>query len=277
MSNSIYADLSSLSYLKGKQPTTYEGWVRDLNYSASNSTVWTQGNQVVLAIRGTDIKNKDDLGNDALIMTGLLQVSNRLAGLRKRFRQISSDPNKQVFLTGHSLAGRLVMELLKNNKILDRITEAHVYNPGTAQAHGISALTESILCKLKKRKRCKMLKQKLHIHHGAGDIISFLSRLEIGQHSTTGVGHSLSNFTQTETKPMIKPIETELHEMEPPSGPVEQEQILETEERVEPIEEDFTGGRIEFYTRRHQQGINNHYAQMDRLKKEHLEHLKKLV
>lgn len=210
MNENITADLSQLAYLKNKQPKIYKGWTRDLGYSPANSTIWRQDNEIILAIRGTDIKNLTDLSLDALIIGNALQYSNRLKAIKKRFRDITKDNQDIITICGHSLAGSLCLEMIKDFKILDRIDKCIVYNPGTAHTKAIEHVFTTISCKLKKRARCKQLKQKLVIYHGFGDPLSFLSRLDrTGLHVNMGIGHSINNFTSNE--PVITEIEPEIH------------------------------------------------------------------
>ena len=277
MSNSIYAELAQLSYLQKKQPETYKGFTRDQSYSPVNSTVWRKDDSkdIILSIKGTS--NFGDVKLDALITVGLLPLANRLKAIKKRFKELAKDPQSKIFITSHSLGGSIALQLLKDNSILERVEEVYAFNMGSAE--GISGISENIACKLGiKKRRCKLLKQKLHIIHSYLDPISFLSRFEVGKHTTTGLTHSMSNFTQkADTKPVVKHVDTVLHELEPPPEPVEQQQTVETEEKIEPIEDDTTGGRVQFYTRRHQRGINDHYTREERLKNEHLRHIQRSI
>ena len=145
---------------------------------------------IVMSIRGTDLTRLDesmDVYTDALILIG--QEKERPCykcaynNLRKIYKQY---PEYKVVLVGHSLGGRLAIDLL-DSRLGKKLSAVHGFNIATGPVN----LYDSADCHMtnipsKKKEFCEKRK-KLHIHLVNKDPISILS---IGDKSKTKKAHS---------------------------------------------------------------------------------------
>lgn len=84
------------------------GWQRDMELSGPDRSVYHKDGKVKIAIRGTNPRNKRDLGTDVLVGLGLLDVSSRAKNtLKTTDRAIQKYGKENVSLVGHSLGGSL--------------------------------------------------------------------------------------------------------------------------------------------------------------------------
>lgn len=128
-----YAIFAAASYEPAKRDSMIRkypetrGWKIDNALSNNRNTVFynPQTREAVLSVKGTDLDQVDDLTNDALIIMG-----EERQGVRYReTRQILENMRQQypqVSVTGHSLGGRIAIDLAEDFDI-----PAHVFNPGT--------------------------------------------------------------------------------------------------------------------------------------------------
>lgn len=190
--------------------------IDDLTTSKYTTYLNKKNKTIIFAVRGTDLTRlyeNNDLYTDALLVFGKENkrpcykcAYNNLRKILKRY------PNYRVIITGHSLGGRLAINLL-DSKLGDKIYQVHVFNSATAPVNlynSASCYTETIADS--KKKLCKN-REKLHIHQINEDPISILSlgeksktrkiyprkkksctKLLKGKNKTIKKSHSLMNF-----------------------------------------------------------------------------------
>lgn len=99
----IDAELSQAAY---SGATEVKGWQKDIHLSGPDHAVFHKDGKAKIAYRGTDVKNKRDLGTDALIALGLQDKSSRMKRAVRTADAVSAKYGKEnVSLTGHSLGG----------------------------------------------------------------------------------------------------------------------------------------------------------------------------
>lgn len=99
----IDAQLSRAAYSGASE---VDGWQKDVQLSGPDHAVFHKEGKAKIAYRGTDLKNKRDLGTDALITLGLQDKSSRMKRAVRTADIVSSKYGKEnVSLTGHSLGG----------------------------------------------------------------------------------------------------------------------------------------------------------------------------
>lgn len=99
----IDAELSRAAY---SGATEVNGWQKDMSLSGPDHAVFHKEGKAKIAYRGTDVKNKRDLGTDALITLGLQDKSSRMKRAVRTADTVSAKYGKEnVSLTGHSLGG----------------------------------------------------------------------------------------------------------------------------------------------------------------------------
>lgn len=202
----IYAKLASAAYLKDAAPD-FEAFQRDRSYGAANSLVYVNdgAREVVLAIRGTQPRNPQDLLSDVEIarlksgLTNGLQNTTRFKQLSDRVLDISRKySGYKLVLVGHSLGGELARVLLLRHPKL--VSAVYSFNPGT----GFGQVLRGLAGKMINSKENQIMKQKLHIFRVGGDPISFMSALlpskkNQGERAVSRVNllanHTIANFT----------------------------------------------------------------------------------
>jgi hypothetical protein len=99
----IDAELSKAAYSGASE---VHGWQKDVSLSGPDHAVFHKEGKAKIAYRGTDVKNKRDLGTDALITLGLQDHSSRMKRAVRTADQVTAKYGKEnVSLTGHSLGG----------------------------------------------------------------------------------------------------------------------------------------------------------------------------
>ncbi|CAK6624541.1 lipase [Cafeteriavirus-dependent mavirus] len=151
--------------------TTYNSPVSSSNgwkniYSNERVRVYKKKDVIIIAVRGTDKTNKEDLNDDLAIVKGTLDKSPRFLELKKIYEAaLEQFPNAKIILTGHSLGGGMVIELSKyypvqgvlfNPAINLNNLRSSSYNLKNIQTHIIEhdplALTSSFLPNVSKYK-----------------------------------------------------------------------------------------------------------------------------
>ena len=95
-------------------------------------TVYTNNHVLVLAVRGTDIKDSKDLIADVKISLGKLRESERYkkdVEIIKELKRNDELKNMYWVATGHSLGGALIDEFLKDGLISEAVT----FNPAISK------------------------------------------------------------------------------------------------------------------------------------------------
>lgn len=109
-----------------------DGWKLDQGLSADKVKVFVnaQTHQTIISVRGTDFSSPDDLFNDALIIAGTERHGSRYKAAQQVLEKVQqSGLGGQISMTGHSLGGRIAIDLAKDYQL-----DATVFNPGTGPA-----------------------------------------------------------------------------------------------------------------------------------------------
>lgn len=156
-------------------PKTMESKIKEelpkdfyINYGLSNRGVMVaeRGNQRVISIKGTDPKNKSDLLSDLQLAMGLHKSNIQFRQRKNEIKNIMRrDPDKEYFLTGHSLGGSVITNALASSpSILRNVKKAYTFNSGG---------TPAFEAMLKPRKEnVTMINEKLEHHKTKADAIS---------------------------------------------------------------------------------------------------------
>lgn len=226
----LYAQIARASYERSDSPDTIEGYTKDKSFSQINSVVYTNPTTVILGIRGTNLKNPQDLLTDVNLAFNNLKTTTRYREISKRFKEIlnkytylgkSLVPYKYI-IVGHSLGSSLALQLLFDNP--DTITSIYLFNPGSSPADVKKGL-QMKLGKFMGVGYYKNISKKINIYRVNGDIISFASRFLNGNYtqvqSDSFDRHTMNNFKGSDnpSKAIIKPEELQtqddIKEVEP--------------------------------------------------------------
>lgn len=168
-----------------------------VNYGLSNRGVMVaeRGNQRVISIKGTNPSSKSDLLSDIQLAMGLHKSNIQFRQRKNEIKNIMRrDPDKEYFLTGHSLGGSILTHALSSSpSILRNVKKAYTFNSGG---------TPAFEAMLKPRKEnVTMLNEKIEHHKTKADAISMtpstygetIFRKQKSRNPFTA--HSITNFT----------------------------------------------------------------------------------
>lgn len=184
-----YAQIAKGAY-DGSVP---EGYDVDTELSNRNRTVYVNRGtgKATISFRGTNVKNRGDIGTDTLLALGLQELSSRFRNAKKVARNaISKYGEGNVDTTGHSLGGS--QSLYVNQKLgLPSVS----FNPGVSPGFAKKSLFDRLIPSLFKRP----VRKNATIYTTGTDPISALSPLMsnakivyVKQRSKNS--HSLRNF-----------------------------------------------------------------------------------
>lgn len=133
-----YANQYNEDPKKVEQQITKEipGWTLQNELSNRGIMVLDKDNKRVISIKGTDPKNASDLLSDAQLALGL-QKSNIQFRQRKNDIKniIRREPNKEYYLTGHSLGGSILTNAISSSpSIMRNVKKAYTFNSGGTPA-----------------------------------------------------------------------------------------------------------------------------------------------
>lgn len=126
-----HAVLSNLAYVENQEErqnlATEFGWTVDPELSDINATLFYnhQLEKAILAFRGTNIKNRDDLAIDSDIAFGKRDHTRFNEAVQRTEK--AAGKYKDLNLTGHSLGGTLALHAYEKLG-----TPTRVYNPGAS-------------------------------------------------------------------------------------------------------------------------------------------------
>ncbi len=185
------------------------GYTLDIKLSNDNNLVYYNKNFVILCIRGTDPTDSRDLISDAMLMVGFNKATPHFKDSAKILdKAYKKYKGYKIIVTGHSLAGRITIDLL--DVYPNKIYKVYAFNPGTSPHNLVKHFGKSFVGLFSKSVRNSA--KKLNIYTTLGDPISTLSMLEGAKvvKPTSKNPHGLENFDQLK-KPMkrsiVKPTE----------------------------------------------------------------------
>jgi hypothetical protein len=156
----------------------------------------------VVAVKGTDPTNKQDLMSDLHLAIGQASTDKQFKNRKKQIKKIYSsiDDKEDKHLTGHSLGSSVITHTLaKSKSVRDNTKTAHAFNTGMTPS-----FNKELQKDLSKQDK-KDLKAKLVHHHVKGDPISAALTVggQIGRVKTTkqtaASPHSLDNHHSDKT------------------------------------------------------------------------------
>lgn len=168
-----------------------------INYGLSNRGVMVaeKGNQRIISVKGSSPTSKSDLLSDLQLSLGLHKSNIQFRERKNEIKNIMRrEPEKEYFLTGHSLGGSIITNALASSpSILRNVKKAYTFNSGTSPAF------EAMLKPRKENET--MLNEKLEHHKTKQDIISATSsrfgetifRKQKSRNPFTA--HTITNFT----------------------------------------------------------------------------------
>ncbi len=188
------ARLAKAAYMSRDDAQAFVGskYSIDAELSNRNRTLFVHkaSGKATLAFRGTDPRNWQDLGTDALLATGLVGQSarfqNSLDVARAAVKKYGRD---KLHVTGHSLGGS---QALYVNQMLD--VSGSAFNPGSSPFQG-----QSDYGYLARGRKAKTHKADIYLA-GAKDQISFAHTFSKNDTVTTirptirGNAHAIDNF-----------------------------------------------------------------------------------
>ena len=176
MSSKFYASFVAAGYQAPQErPPVLLGFELLRDFNGVENVSYMSGDVIIHVSRGT--ARKKDLIADAAILTGTENISKRMSMERKRLAiLLARFPKHKVYLVGHSLAGRIVLNLIKEN--VNRIEKAIAFNPGSSVSHLARGVKNSALCKVNKKAGVCKARRKSLIFGRDKDIISILGILD---------------------------------------------------------------------------------------------------
>lgn len=168
-----------------------------VNYGLSNRGIMVaeRGNQRIISVKGTNPTNKSDLLSDLQLALGLHKSNVQFRERKNEIKNIiRREPDKEYFLTGHSLGGSVITNALASSpSILRNVKKAYTFNSGS------SPVFEAML--KPRQENETMLNEKLEHHKTKADVISAtpsrfgetIFRKQKSRNPLTS--HSISNFT----------------------------------------------------------------------------------
>lgn len=202
-----YAKIAEAAY-SPSPPRMIDGFQFLPRFSNDRIKVYDDENgDLVVGIRGTKVTNVNDLIADYNIIKNTLRQDLSYKQVRDQVRTIIQTLGQNIILSGHSLGGAMVIELL--TEFPNQIKAAYVFNSGIGLRKFISDMATNLMCKVvpftRKCKELKLIKQKLHVFTTGKDPISFLSKFAPSDNISlikplSSNVHGISNFTQTPTQ-----------------------------------------------------------------------------
>lgn len=139
-----------------------------VNYGLSNKGVMVveHGNKRIISVKGTNPSSKSDILSDLQLALGLHKSNIQFRQRKNEIKNIMRrDPEKEYYLTGHSLGGSIITNALASSpSILRNTKKAYTFNTGSTPAF------EKML--KPRKENITMVHEKLEHHKTKADVIS---------------------------------------------------------------------------------------------------------
>ena len=195
-----YAKLAQAAY-RAEPMHDIDGYRLVINYSNDRVKVYTKDQELVFSVRGTDIRNINDIVADVGVFYNRLSEDRVYKSIKSQLEFLLSQKIVRKYtLVGHSLGGSIVTELLL--EFPDQIDAVYTFNSGIGYYKFIENIKNKLKCLLDKYSRdcmeLEIIKKKLHVYITGSDPISLLNISTPGKVNfvkpVTGNVHSISNF-----------------------------------------------------------------------------------
>lgn len=173
----IYAKLAQQAY-RDPAAQNIDGYELVPSYSNDRVKVYTKVGELVFSIRGTDIRNINDLMADVNIFYNRLSRGSVYMNIKSQLELLLSQKIvRELTLVGHSLGGAIATELLL--EFPNQIDAVYTFNSGIGYHRFIRNLADKIKClaipNLDGCAELEILKKKLHVYITGWDPISVLN------------------------------------------------------------------------------------------------------
>jgi len=181
----VYAALADAAYIdndQGVDDLLVELFMRyglshfdalpDFTTSTSRAFIDRRNDRVIIANRGTDITDTNDIAADIQIALDTEKTHSRFTTAEDAFKAVrDAYPDMDIILTGHSLGATVNRYVYERNK--NDIHEIYNFNPGSSPLAVLKSIKYNPL-KLLRTKRDK----KIRNYHIKGDLISYFATLD---------------------------------------------------------------------------------------------------
>lgn len=125
-SDKVFLDVSTQAY-RTNPASTLDGFVLLRHTPTMNAYINNKQKVIILGVRGTEVKESEDLKADLSLPFNQLTSTTRYIKDADFVRGVLRDfPNFQIFLTGHSLGGAIDTQLKRE---FPRLRDAVEFNP----------------------------------------------------------------------------------------------------------------------------------------------------
>ena len=131
------AKFAKMSYNEEKKRDYYhQGYMLLPEFSTTYNALYysPKKKEFVYSIRGTDFENIRDLKSDIGILNKDYRKNERFVSEKQRIKTLVNRYGKdhKIHLTGHSLGGKIITDVMGDPNISKYIESAHAFNPGQA-------------------------------------------------------------------------------------------------------------------------------------------------
>jgi hypothetical protein len=200
MAEKTYAKIAQAAY-RPEPMHDIDGYRLVINYSNDRVKIYTKGNELVFSVRGTDIRNINDIVADVNIFYNRLSEDRIYQSIKSQLEFLLSQKILRKYtLVGHSLGGAIVTELLL--EFPDQIDSVYTFNSGIGYYKFVENIKNKLKCLVNNTsKDCvelEIIKKKLHVYITGYDPLSLLNIGTPGNLNfvkpVSGNVHNIRNF-----------------------------------------------------------------------------------